>query len=388
MVAQYYGAKEMEQLNRTIGNTILLVLISSVIVTALSVPLAAPILALLDTPPEIIDMSRIYLQIIMAGTIASAFYNIISGILRGLGDSVSPLIYLILAALINVALDLWFVMRLQWGVAGAALATIISQCVSAILCIRRLKNIEGLPPIKKKHIYPNKPILQQILQLGLPAGLTSAVYSFAIVIMQRLTNQMGTTVINANTAVIRIDGFAMMPNFTFGMATSTFIGQNLGARKMDRVHDGVKAAVKLSLIMSVILTTILLIFGKPMLRLFSNDPQVITLGYGMLSILAFGYIAMSQSQVFAGILRGAGDTMPALYISILTSVIFRVPLAYLLTSMTRSEQWPHGSPYMLNVSLLVAWVLGAVFNILWYRYGNWREKRILGIGNASENDGE
>lgn len=382
MVAQYFGAKQMDRLMLTIGNTMFLVFITSAIISVAGFFLARPALELLDTPPEIIDMSSDYMVIMLMGTIPLGFYNIVSGILRGLGDSFSPLMYLLIASLINVVLDIWFVWGLGWGVAGAAWATIIAQAFSAILAVRRLYHMEGIRKLRTDDLRPDGPTLRQIIKLGVPAGLQQMVFGFAMVMVQRLTNLMGTLVINANTAVIRIDGFAMMPNFTFAMATSTFIGQNIGAKKMDRVIEGAKVSRRLAIIVATILTASILIAGKPMLRMFSDDPQVIAIGYGMMSILAVGYIAMSQTQVYSGILRGAGDTMPSLYISIITTVIMRVPLAYLLTYLTRSEEWPHGSPYMLSVSLVTAWIIGAVLNYLWYKHGNWRDKSIVGLEDS------
>lgn len=379
MVAQYYGAKQTERLMLTIGNTMFLVFTASALITIAGVFLSRTALELLDTPPEIIDMSADYMIIMLLGTIPLGFYNIVSGILRGLGDSFSPLMYLLIASVINVVLDIWFVWGLGWGVAGAAWATIIAQGFSAILALRRLYDMPGIRKLHKDDIRPDKPTLLQIIKLGIPAGLQQVIFGFAMVMVQRLTNLMGTVVINANTAVIRIDGFAMMPNFTFAMATSTFIGQNIGAKKMDRVLEGAKVSRRLALIVATVLTASILIAGRPMLRLFSDDPQVISIGYGMMSILAVGYIAMSQTQVYSGILRGAGDTLPSLYISIITTVIMRVPLAYLLTYLTRSEEWPHGSPYMLSLSLVITWIVGAILNYLWYKYGSWRDKRIVGI---------
>lgn len=388
MVAQYFGAKQIDQLMKTVGNTVTLVFFAGILVTVVGVPLSRPVLEMINTPPEIIDMSAGYMQVMLLGTIASGFYNIISGILRGLGDSFSPLIYLLVAAATNVVLDIWFVWGLGWGVPGAAWATIISQLISAILCLRRLYNMDDLPKLTKHDLRPHRHILTQIMKLGIPAGLQQIIFSAAMVMVQRLTNSMGTMVINANTAVIRIDGFAMMPNFTFSMATSTFIGQNIGARKMDRVIEGGHIARRLALITSIVLTVSILIAGRPMLRMFSDDPTVITVGYGMMSILAVGYIAMSQTQVYAGILRGAGDTLPSLYISIITTVFLRVPLAYLLAYLTRSPEWPNGSPYMLSVSLVATWTIGAVLNYLWYKRGNWRSKAVVDMDGEEETLGE
>lgn len=376
MVAQYYGAKDTERLSRTIGNTLMLVAVTSVIMMALAIPLAGPFLRLIDTPEEILTMSTRYLQIIFIGVAGSAFYNIVSGILRGLGDSLTPLLFLLFAAFTNTVLDLWFVWGLGWGVPGAAWATIIAQALSAILSLIRLYRLDSIRRLTKKDLKPAREIIHEMLRLGLPAGLTQGVFSLAMIMVQRLTNSMGTLVISANTAVIRVDGFAMMPNFTFGMAAMTFIGQNIGARRMDRVYQGAKVATRLAFIVSTTLTVLIIIFGRQALGIFSNDPQVINVGYGMMAILAVGYIAVSQSQTYGGILRGAGDTMPSLWISIITTVLLRVPIAYLAAYLTRSAEWPNGHPYSLSVSLVISWVIGALLTWAWYKRGNWRDKSV------------
>lgn len=377
MVAQYFGAKDYKRLSKTIGNTLVLVLASGLLMMAVAIPAARPLLTLLKTPPEILDMSAAYMEIMFIGVLATAYYNIVSGILRGLGDSFTPLLFLLLTTILNTVLDIYFVWTLGWGVPGAAWATIISQAVSAILCLIRLFTMKGINKLVLRDLKPDFPLMKEVLYLGLPAGLTHGIFSLAMIMVQNLTNQMGTLVIEANTAVIRIDGFAMLPNFTFGMAATTYIGQNIGARKMDRVIEGSKKVSHLALGVAAALTALILLFGRTMLGLFSSDPKVMELGYRMMAILAPGYIAISQTQVFGGIMRGAGDTMPSMWISLATTVGLRVPLAYLLTYLTRSETWPNGSPYMLNVSLVTSWVLGMVFTWLWYKRGKWKEKSVL-----------
>ncbi len=188
---------------------------------------------------------------------------------------------------------------------------------------------------------------------------------------------MGYRVVTCNTAVMRIDGFAMLPNFTFGMAISTFVGQNVGANKMDRVTQGTKDVLKISLMASFALVAFILLFGENLIRAFTSTEEIILLGVRQIRILASGYVAMGLTQVYGGIMRGAGDTMPSMWISILTTVVIRVPLAYLLAWLSRSEAYPVGSPDALFFSLLISWVMGAVLNYAWYRRGTWREKSLI-----------
>lgn len=215
--------------------------------------------------------------------------------------------------------------------------------------------------------------------MGLPSGLTQAIFSFAMIILQSLTNSFGTVVIAANTAVMRVDGFAMMPNFTFGTTMTTYTGQNIGAGRIDRVEKGVKDGLKIGLSVSVVLVALILLFGQYLMQMFTSTPEVISTGMRMLRILAVGYIAMGVTQILSGVMRGAGDTMTPMWISIITTVIIRVPIAYGLEFLTRPEGGAMGSgtPDPLFISLLISWVMGAVITSIAYRMGRWKKKSIV-----------
>jgi len=394
MVAQYFGAREKERLSRCIGTSVTLIALASVMITALGVPLAGPLLEMIKTPANYMAPAKAYLVICFWGMIGSGFYNIISGILRGLGDSFYPLVFLIVAALLNIVLDIWLVAGLGMGVSGAALATIISQGVSAVLCIIRLCRMKDIITVNLKSLTPDWKMGLNVFKLGLPSGITQAVFSLAMVFVQTLTNQMNYVLPSGeisyfvpaiSIAVMRVDGFAMMPNFTFGLAISTYIGQNLGARRQDRVQPGINACLKLSSIVSLALVVALLFFGKNLIGLFVNaettDPaiyeMVINQGGRALRILAAGYFAMVFTQVFGGVLRAAGDTVSSMVISMITTVALRVPLAYLLASLTKNETWPNGHPDALFISLLSSWVIGAVLTYVVYRRGKWKEMDLI-----------
>ena len=377
LVAQFFGAQAREQLSKSIGTSVSLIFFSSLVIMALGIPLAGPLLRLINTPELYFEWSRGYLQIIFLGIVGGGFYNIISGILRGMGDSFYPLVFLLVAAVLNTILDIWFVAGLRWGVAGAAWATILAQGVSAVLCLLRLANMKDIITLNLKSLKPDMRMAGRLLKLGLPAGITQAIFSLAMVFVQSLTNQMGDLVPAVNVAVMRVDGFAMMPNFTFGLAISTFIGQNIGARKEDRIVPGERAVLKASLITSVALVACLILFGRFLIMMFTDTPDIISLGVRSLRILSVGYIAMAVSQVYGGILRGAGDTMTTMYISLITTVVIRVPLAYGIAALNKSEAWPHGHPAALFISLLVSWVIGAVLTYIWYRMGKWKNIKLV-----------
>lgn len=338
-----------------------------------------PVMTALGTPEEIHEMSCTYLVILFGGIIGCAFYNILAGVLRGLGDSVMPEIFLIIACLLNIVLDVWFVAGFHWNVAGVAIATIISQIVSGGLCLIRLLWMRDVLTVKPSYLWPRAKYLKQLIMLGLPSGLTQAIFSFAMIIVQSLTNSFGTVVIAANTAVMRVDGFAMMPNFTFGTTMTTYTGQNIGAGKLDRCVKGTKAGLKIGLTVSIILVALILIFGPYLVEMFTSTPEVISTGVRMMRILAVGYIAMGITQILSGVMRGAGDTMTPMWISIITTVIIRVPVAYGLEFLTRPEggAMGSGSPDPLFISLLISWVMGAILTSIAYRMGRWKKKSII-----------
>ena len=379
MVAQYFGAKNRNALSMSVGNSVTLVTISSLLIMLIGIPFVKNFLRLINTPVETFDMAVSYLTIILWGIIGGGYYNIISGIMRGLGDSFFPLIVLIFTSVMNIVLDIWFVAGLKMSVAGAALATILSQGISAVILLVRLRSMQNVVGVTKDTLVPRREYTLQLLRLGLPAGVTQAIFSLAMVFVQALTNSMGYLVVTCTTAVMRIDGFAMMPNFTFGMCIATFIGQNIGAGRLDRCEEGTKAVLKLAVTTSVLLVVALMFFGKNLLHLFTTTDDVVQLGVRQLRILAVGYIAMCFSQIYGGIMRGAGDTVPTMWISLVTTVIIRTPLAYIWAALTKSERWPSGSPDALFFSLLISWIIGAICTYFWYRRGKWKEKSLVGI---------
>ena len=372
--AQYFGAKDRPTLNRCIGASLFLIVVSGLIMMVAGYFLS-PMLIGMTTPPspEVGQGATDYLQIFFLGIIGSGMYNIISGILRGLGDSMMPLLFLVVACVLNIFLDLAFVN--QMGVAGVALATIIAQGVSAVLCLWRLCHIRHICDVKKEHIlHPDKQLMLKIGALGLPSGITQAIFSMSAIIVQSLTNTLGDAMVAANTAIMRVDGFAMMPNFTFGTAATTYIGQNVGAGRGDRLKPGVKAMLMLGLISSTVLVGAILLFGHNIIGWFTQTELTMQLGVQGLQTLALGYICFSVTQVLQGTMRGAGETKVPMYISIITTVILRMPLAYLMAYLTRTAEWPNGQPIALFGSLLISWVVGMVLSIVTYRMNFWRRK--------------
>lgn len=406
--AQYFGAKERDSLNKVIGCSIFLIFVSGLIMMVAGFFLTPLLIGLTNPASELIGRyATEYLQIYFLGIVGCGLYNIIAGVLRGLGDSVYPLIFLIVACVMNIFLDIYFVRNLKLEVAGAAWATIISQGVSGILCLIRLCMLRSVCDVKLKYtVKPDLPLMGKLAKLGLPSGITQAIFSTSAIIVQNLTNSLGPAMVAANTVVMRVDGFAMMPNFTFGTAATTYVGQNIGARKADRLKQGIPAMLRLGLTCSVIMVTAILLFGQNLMTMFISPAesyasalakaladgmaetdaiaaaetarftaaQAIEIGVKGLRTLAVGYICFSVTNVLQGSMRGAGETVIPMYCSIFTTVILRMPLAYLLAYLTRSETWINGTPDAIYFSLLTSWVVGMLIAIITYRMGWWKRK--------------
>lgn len=217
-----------------------------------------------------------------------------------------------------------------------------------------------------------------MVRLGLPSGVTQAIFSMAMIVVQSLTNSFGEAFIAANVIVMRVDGFAMMPNFSFGTALTTYAGQNVGAKKYDRVTQGAKQGTLIAAGVSGFITVLILIFGKYLMGVFTNTPGLVDLSMHLMRILAVGYVAMAVTQGLSGIMRGAGDTMTPMWISLLTTVAVRVPIAYGISWITRTPELPTGNSDCIYISLLISWLFGALLTFMFYKRGKWKQKGLKG----------
>lgn len=376
MVSQYFGARNREDLSWTIGSCIVLTGLASLFVMVVATLLSRPLLILLRTPDSILDWCTSYLHILFLGSAGMAYYNILSGVLRGLGDSISALIYLIVASVTNIVLDVLFVAQFKMGVAGVALATVIAQAISSLLCIWKLARMRDLFDMKWSYMRLSKHHTKSIIKLGVPSGVTQAIMSMAMLVVQSLTNSFGEQFIAANVIVMRVDGFAMLPNFSFGTAMTTYAGQNIGAGAYDRVTKGAKQGTLMGLGVSAAITAGILIFGKSLMSIFTNTEVLVEMSMNMMRILAVGYIAMAIIQSLSGVMRGAGDTITPMWISLIMTIVIRVPLAYGLVYLTRSAQFPQGRKECIFISLLISWLIGAVITVVCYKRGKWKEKAV------------
>ena len=375
LVSQRFGARDREGLSTVIGNCITLTVIASLITTAIGLLLTMcpifggkDILQLMNTPEgNIYTWSKQYLVVIFIGVTGNIFYNILSGIMRGLGDSVSSLLFLLLACGLNIVLDVWFVAGLGLGVFGVALATIIAQLISAVACALKLFRMKDVFTVTPRQFRLKKDVAMNILGLGLPSGVSQGVFAVSSLLTQSLTNSMGAVVMACNVVVMRIDGFIMMPFFSLGNAMTTYAGQNYGAKKLERLETGSKQGLIEAFITAAVLVSLTNLFARPLANIFTDTQELIDLSIRMFRILSVGYMVFGATQTLFGFMRGVGDTQNPMWIGMITQVGLRIPSAYLFARLTANAEFPNGQAHALFLSTVLSWTTCFILACFFYR---------------------
>ncbi len=370
LISQFFGAGKDDYVKKIIANSVYIITISGAIMSIISCIFARPILYLMNTPAENMEDAVIYMQIVCGATVIVAIYNGISSILRALGDSKTPLIFLIVSSFINVGLDLLFVLVFHWGVAGAAWATVIAQFVSAIGSILFALRKNPYLKLEKRHFIVDNDIIKKSFQIGLPVAGQNAMIAFSCVALQSVVNNYGSTVMAAYTATSRVEQLVQQPFGSLGTAVSTFAGQNVGAGKYDRVSTSCKKSTLIVLIFSLMMIVIMFLFGAPIVRLFVNEPDVIEIGAKGLRITSFMYFALGMIYITRGMLNGVGDAAYAM-INGLTEVIGRIGFAYLLMAIPAVGMW--GVWYTNGLT----WVLAGATGVIRFFQGKWKTKSVV-----------
>ena len=330
IVAQYFGFGDEEKVKDAIGNSIWIITVCSVIMAIIGFVTARPILVLLDTDPVILNDAVAYLKVVSIGIVCVGFYNGVSGILRALGDSKTPLIFLIVASVLNVILDLIFVLSFGWGVVGAGVATAFSQLISALACIIYAYKSNTYFKLKKKNIKLNGNIIKKSCKLGIPVALQNSLIAFSLIVLQKVVNGYGATFTTAFTVVSRIETLVQQPFMSLGAAVSTYTGQNIGAGLKDRVRKGFNSATLVSSIFALAIGVVFWIFAPSIASIFGKDADVIRIGANGLRITCCFYIFLGLIYTTRNVLNGAGDAMFSLFTGIV-ECIGRVGFAYPMT---------------------------------------------------------
>ncbi len=370
IISQYFGAGDIEKVKRAIDTAHIYVFISSLFITFAGIFASEFLLRFLNTPEEILKDSVIYLQIIFGGTIFLFGFNTVAAILRGLGDSKTPLYFLIVSTVINAVLVLLFVIGFNWGVAGAALATVLSQAGAFVLGVVYLeKSSHEILRFRIKNIIFDKDIFYKSIQIGLPTGIQQTLVSMGMMAIASIVNRFGTDVIAAFTAAGRLDSFAMMPAMNLSMALSTFTGQNMGAGKQDRVKKGYIATLLISGAIALIIGIIAVLFSKELMSIFSKDINVINIGSQYILIVSSFYILFSIMFTNNGIFRGSGDTLVSMFVTLFALWLVRIPLAAFLSDKlgVTGIWW----------SIPAGWLTGMILSTLYYKSGRWKKKVVI-----------
>lgn len=371
IIAQYFGARDHARMQRAVDTVYRAFLVSSIVLTVVGYFLAEPMLRLINVPEAALVHAVPYLQIIFLGTLPTFGYNVNAGILQGLGDSKSLLIYLAIAVTSNIGLDLLFVVPLQMGTAGAALATVIAQLIAFLIGVWHINKKKGLVRIRLKDSVMDWSILKDAIRLGIPAGLGNISYSLGTMLLQNLVNSYGTAFMAGFSAANKIDTFAFLPVMTFGNATTTYVGQNVGAGKLDRVTAGVKAVLLITLVITAVIVPLSLIFGPTLISLFQNEPEVIAAGMAYLNgMLPYIYL-LAVLMLLSSAMRGMGEAVIPLVTQAMSLWVARVPLSYLFARWFGRDAMFYSFP--------IGWVFGLAVIVPFFLSGRWK-RRVVAAG--------
>ncbi|MBO4837445.1 MAG: MATE family efflux transporter [Clostridia bacterium] len=368
ILSQFYGARNHQQVSRAVHTGIAMAIGGGALIMVLGLTVSPQILRWMSTPDDVFGPAVLYTRIYFCGMIPSLIYNIGSGLLRAVGDSRRPLFFLIVSCMANIVLDVLLVLGLEMGVAGAALATILSQLVSAVLVILTL--LRSSPPLHLdvKRIRLHRDLLGRISRIGLPAGLQSVMYSLSNMVIQSAINTFGTDLMAGYTAYSKMDGLFWMTINAFGVAVTTFVAQNFGAGKLDRVRKSIRVCLLMAFTGTVMLSSLLLLLGRPLFHLFTDEEVVIMHGLTVQRFLVPTFVTYVCIEVFSGSLRGAGDSLVPMIMTLLGVCVLRVLWVKLIAPLR-----PDSFLFMLGC-YPISWSLTSILFVIYYLSGKWLKR--------------
>ena len=369
IVAQYFGSKDYEMVQKTIGNAIYVLFAASILVGVLCFAMAPILLKLLHTPDDIIGTSILYMRTTSLGILGIALYNGVAAVLRALGDSKTSLYFLIVSCVVNVILDLLFVLGFNWGVFGVAFATVVAQYICAVACLIFAYKKVTFFQIKRKHMTLHSMIITKAFGLGIPIALQSSLISISMMVLQGVVNSFGKDVMSAYTIVGRIEQIVQQPFGSIGMALTSYTGQNIGAKKMERVREGYRKSVWIVFAYSMLMLPIVYFFGEEIISIFGKKPEVISIGAKALMIDCVCYFPLALIYVPRAVLNGLGDNRFAM-INGLTEVGCRIGYSKIFTSI------PALGYLGIFVTTGVTWITTAIVCVgrYWLKCGRVREE--------------
>lgn len=367
LIAQFFGSGQKEKLKITVDTMYISILAGGLLITVIGIFIARPFLELMNTPEGItMEMSVTYLTTLFAGTLATFGYSVNSAILQGIGDSKSSLLFLAIATVINIALDLLFVVGFGMGVFGVALATIIAQAFSFLFGVWYINRKIKIFHISIKGMQFSSEILKKSFKIGLPVGLQNMLFCVGTIALQRLINGYGASFMAGYSAVNKIDAFVFMPIASFATAATTYVGQNIGARNLERVKQGVRSTLLLSVGLSIAISTLVMFFGRYLLMAFTQDPEVLRTGEEFIKRIMPCYFLLAIIFTLNSAVRGAGQSIVPMIVSIMSLLGARVPSAYLFDHFF--------GKYNIAWSFAVGWIIGTLIILPYYLSGHWKKK--------------
>jgi len=369
IVSQYFGAKDNERVSKAVHTGIWLSLMASLVVMAFGLPLTEWMLEMLDTPKDIMDDSALYLRIIFIGIIPSMMYNVGSSILRAVGDSRRPLYFLFVCCVLNILLDLLFVVVFHMGVAGVAIATILAQAVSSVLVVASLMRTRESYRLHISKVRPDREMVVGTLRIGAPAALQTFMYSISNLVMTVMINYFGTNAMAGWVVLGKVDGMFWVVLNAFAISATTFVGQNYGAKKIDRARKSTRVCMGMCEAAAVFFTVVTLVFGKHLFRVFTSSEEVIKLGIEMMWMMTPFYAVFIPIEILGGALRGMGDTLVPTIITIIGVCALRLVWWFSLIGV-----WPSVS--MVIAAYPVSWILTAIAFVIYYLWFSRRHMQI------------
>lgn len=367
VISQYYGARDNEKLGEAVHTTVMITLVTCLVLTIVGVWATPLMLELMDTPADVIGEAELYLRIYFGGVAGLLLYNIGSGILRAVGDSTRPLYFLIFSAVMNTVLDLFFVAVLKQGIAGAAIATIISQFVSAILVMLLLMRSKEPYRLAVSQLRMHRGMLRRICNIGIPSSLQMGITAFSNIFVMGYINHFESSCMAGWTAYNKLDALAMLPMQSLSLALTTFVGQNLGAGDLKRAKAGPRYGMIMGLIVTVIILVPMMVFAPQLTALFNDDKEVIEFGTLFVRLCSPFYIAFVINQVYSGALRGAGDTKATMFIMLFSFVVFRQIYLFIVSRLGATAG-------VIALGYPMGWMMCSALLLIYYYHGRWARK--------------
>lgn len=372
VISQLFGAKQYQKVQLAFSSFFIFMLVGGVILSITGIIFAEPVFRLTNTPEEVIPQAVAYFRIYIGGTFLFVTFNSVISILRGVGESVRPMLFILITTALNIALDLLFILVFKWGIEGAARATVISQGIGMCIALAYVNNTHPLLSIKKQDMLFDWKLFKESLKIGLPTSVQQCAIALGLIALLGIVNSFGTNTLTAYGAAGKIDTIITQAILTLSGALAAFCGQNIGAGKLDRVKKGVRFTMYTNIFLGLLTFAAVYLFGDEMMRVFTKDADVVAIGKEYLLIIGGFFIVHGALNVYNGALRGAGDTLFPMLTSLVCLWLIRIPLAYYLSSwLGRSGIW-----WAIGISITI----GLIVTFVYYKMGFWKRRCIIKEG--------